>query len=70
MIVVVLSLFMVFTTGQRENTDKLDVNALQELADTIHSQYYFYDDKQLDSEKLQDAAMRGMISKLDDPYAQ
>lgn len=70
MIVVVLSLFMVFTTGQRENTDKLDVNALQELADTIHSQYYFYDDKQLDSEKLQDAALRGMISKLDDPYAQ
>jgi carboxyl-terminal processing protease len=69
-IVVVLSLFMVFTTGQRENADKLDVNALQELADTIHSQYYFYDDKQLDSEKLQDAAMRGMISKLDDPYAQ
>jgi len=69
-IVVVLSLFMVFTTGQRENADKLDVNALQELADTIHSQYFFYDDKELDSEKLQDAAMRGMISKLDDPYAQ
>ena len=61
---------MVFTTGQRENADKLDVNALQELADTIHSQYFFYDDKELDSEKLQDAAMRGMISKLDDPYAQ
>ncbi|MBA4347947.1 MAG: hypothetical protein C0413_03745 [Clostridiales bacterium] len=47
-IVVVLSLFMVFTTGQREKTDKLDTGALQELADTIHSQYFFYEDKELD----------------------
>jgi carboxyl-terminal processing protease len=66
----VLSLFMVFTTGQREKTDKLDTGALQELADTIQSQYFFYEDKELDNEKLLDAAMRGMISKLDDPYAQ
>lgn len=70
MIVVVLSLFMVFTAGQRGNTDQLDTGALQELADTIHSQYYFYEDKGLDSKQLEDAAMRGMISKLDDPYAQ
>jgi len=68
--VVALSLFMVFTTGQRNQTEKLDLNAVQELADTIHSQYYFYDDKQLDNDKLKEAALRGMISKLDDPYAQ
>mgnify|MGYP003584955707 CR=1 FL=1 len=67
---VALSLFMVFTTGQRNQTEKLDLNAVQELAYTIHSQYYFYDDKQLDNDKLKEAALRGMISKLDDPYAQ
>jgi len=61
---------MVFTTGQREETDTLDISAVQELAETIKSQYYFYEDKELDDDKLLDAAMRGMITKLDDPYAQ
>ena len=61
---------MVFTSSQRASTDTLDISAIQELADTIKSQYYFYEDKELDKDKLLDAAMRGMITKLDDPYAQ
>lgn len=59
-----------YVLGNRNSTNSLDSSALQELADTIDSQYYFYDDKQLDNDKLLDAAMRGMVSKLDDPYAQ
>ncbi len=66
----VLVFAMVYTMGQRNETDTLDTKALQEMADTIQHQYYFYDDKEIDNEKLKDAAMRGMISKLDDPYAQ
>ncbi len=69
-IVLILVFAMVFTMGQRGKTDSLDSAALQELYETIHSQYYFYDEKELDSDKLLDAAMRGMIGKLDDPYAQ
>ncbi len=68
-IVLMLALGLVFTLG-RGAQDKTDLSALQALAETIQSQYYFYDDKQLDDEKLLDAAMRGMISELDDPYAQ
>jgi len=59
-----------YVLGNRNSTNSLDSSALQELADTIDSQYYFYDDKELDNDKLLDAAMRGMVSKLDDPYAQ
>ncbi|PKM40672.1 MAG: hypothetical protein CVV04_05630 [Firmicutes bacterium HGW-Firmicutes-9] len=70
MIVVVLSLFMVYQSGQQKQTKALNVSALQELANTIQSQYFFYEEKELDSEKLLDAAMRGMITKLEDPYAQ
>ena len=69
-IVAILSVALVFVTGQRSSTDTLNTSALEELASTIQSQYYFYDDKQLDNDKLLDAAMRGMITKLDDPYAQ
>jgi carboxyl-terminal processing protease len=70
LIVVVLSLFMVYQSGQQKQTKALNVSALQELANTIQSQYFFYEEKELDSEKLLDAAMRGMITKLEDPYAQ
>ena len=59
-----------FFITQRGETEALNTSALQELATTIQSQYYFYDDKKLDNDKLLDAAMRGMVSKLDDPYAQ
>lgn len=59
-----------YVLGNHNSTNSLDSSALQELADTIDSQYYFYDDKELDNDKLLDAAMRGMVSKLDDPYAQ
>ena len=69
-IVAVLSLSLVFFTEQRSSADSLGASALEELASTIQSQYYFYDEKELDQEKLLDAAMRGMITKLDDPYAQ
>lgn len=65
-----LSLSLVFVMGQRDKADALNTGALQELASTIQSQYYYYDEKQLDNDKLLTAAMRGMISNLDDPYAQ
>ncbi len=66
----VLTVAFLFVQDNRKASDALDSAALQELADTIHSQYYFYEDKKLDNDKLLDAAMRGMVSKLDDPYAQ
>ena len=68
--VVVLTLSLVFFMGQRNEKELLSTSALEELAATIQSKYYFYEDKELDNEKLQDAAMRGMITELDDPYAQ
>ena len=66
----VLTVALLFVQDNHKAADVLDTAALQELADTIHSQYYFYDDKELDNDKLLDAAMRGMVTKLDDPYAQ
>lgn len=59
-----------YMLGSHRPANAIDSSALQELADTIDSQYYFYDDKKLDNDQLLDAAMRGMVSKLDDPYAQ
>lgn len=69
-IIVVLSFSLIFVLGERKMAEAVDVSPLQDLAETIHSQYYFYDDKKLDGEKLVDSAMRGMITSLDDPYAQ
>ena len=69
-IIAVLSLSLVFVINERNNEQNLNVAALTELADTIDSQYYFYDDKELDGDKLVEGAIRGMISTLDDPYAQ
>ena len=66
----VLSLSLVFLLVHREEPQTDSFAALDELASTIQSQYYFYDDKKLDNDKLLDAAMRGMINQLDDPYAQ
>ena len=68
--ITLLAVSLMYVLGNRNSTNSLDSSALQELADTIDSQYYFYDDKELDNDKLLDAAMRGMVSKLDDPYAQ
>ena len=48
----------------------MDVTAIQDLAEAIRSEYYFYDDKQLDEQKLVTGAMRGMVGTLDDPYSQ
>lgn len=48
----------------------MDLSPLKDLAQTIKSEYYYYDEKNLDAGKLVDGAMRGMISELDDPYAQ
>jgi carboxyl-terminal processing protease len=68
--VLTLSLSLVFVLGQRDKADELNTGALQELAATIRSQYFYYEEKELDNDKLLAAAMRGMITKLDDPYAQ
>ena len=69
-VIVVLTVALLFVQDNQKAADALDSSALQELADTIHSQYYFFEDKKLDNDKLLDAAMRGMVTKLDDPYAQ
>ena len=69
-IIVVLSFSLIFVLGERKATEVVDVSPLQDLAQTIRNQYYFYEDKELDNEKLVDSAMRGMITSLEDPYAQ
>jgi len=69
-IIAVLSASLVFVINERNAEQAVDVTALQELAEIIQSEYYFYDDDELDGETLVDSAMRGMIDALDDPYAQ
>ena len=59
-----------FVINERNVGEALNLPAMQELAQTIRSEYYYYDEKQLDNDQLTDGAMRGMIAKLDDPYAQ
>jgi carboxyl-terminal processing protease len=65
-----LSAALVITLRTLDNTETLDLSPLQQLAQTIESEYYYYDDKALNGGELVDAAMRGMVTKLDDPYAQ
>ena len=69
-IVAILSVSLVFMLGEQSTAKELDVSLLQELADTIRSNYFFFEDLGLDNDQLLEAAMRGMISRLDDPYAQ
>ncbi len=69
-IIAALSFSLVFVLNERSTPETLDLSSLETLAKTIQKQYFFYDDKSLDSEKLTDGAKRGMISELDDPYAQ
>ncbi len=54
-----------WTAGRADGAE-----AFTELADTIRSEYYYYDEKGLSDEALLDAAMRGMVGSLGDPYAQ
>jgi len=56
--------------NERNQERAVDVSAVQNLAEAIRSEYYFYDDKQLDEQKLVTGAMRGMVGTLDDPYSQ
>ena len=70
LIIVALSFSLLFVLNERNSAQAVDVSPLEDLAQTIQSQYYFYDDKKLDNSKLVDSAMRGMIQSLDDPYAQ
>lgn len=69
-IIAVLSASLVFVIGERNAEQSVDVTALQELADVIQSEFYFYEENELDGEALVDGAMRGMINALDDPYAE
>lgn len=69
-IIAVLSASLVFVINERNAEQAVDVTALKELAGIIQSEYYFYEDDELDDEALVDGAMRGMIDALDDPYAQ
>jgi len=69
-IIVILSFSLVFVLNERSAMDTVDLSPLQDLAQTIQSEYYYYDEKELDADQLVDGAMRGMISELDDPYAQ
>lgn len=69
-IIAVLSFTLVFVLNERAAEQSADLTPLAELAETIQSQYYFYDEDGLDGEQLVDGAMRGMVDTLDDPYAQ
>jgi len=69
-IIVVLSFTLVFVLNERTAEQGVDLAPLAELAETIQSQFYFYDEDGLDGEQLVDGAMRGMVDTLDDPYAQ
>ncbi|MEN6564265.1 MAG: S41 family peptidase [Christensenella sp.] len=68
--IAILTFTLAFVLNERNNERMVDVTALQDLAQTIQSEYYFYDEKKLDDTKLIDGAMRGMIGTLDDTYAQ
>lgn len=61
---------LAFVLNERSQERAVDVSAVQNLAEAIRSEYYFYDDKQLDEQKLVTGAMRGMVGTLDDPYSQ
>lgn len=69
-IIAALSFSLVFMLSERGFSSTLDVSAVEDLAYTIQSEYFFYDDKELDDSKLVDGAMSGMIATLDDPYAE
>ncbi len=69
-IIAMLSFALMFVLSERSASQTVDVSAVQDLAQTIRADYFFYDDKELSDSKLVDGAMRGMISTLDDPYAQ
>ena len=69
-IIAMLSFALMFVLSDRAGTQTVDISAVQDLAQTIRSDYFFYEDKELSDSKLVDGAMRGMISTLDDPYAQ
>lgn len=69
-IIAILSFTLAFVLNERNNARAVDVSALQNLAQTIRSEYFFYEEKELDESKLIDGAMRGMVGTLDDAYAQ
>lgn len=68
-VIAVLSFALIYVVGAQRGAGT-DVSAVEELAETIRDQYYYFSEKGLDGEKLVDGAMRGMIGTLDDPYAQ
>ncbi len=69
-VILALSASLVFVLGERDASETVDLSPLKDLAQTIQSEYYYFDEKNLDAGKLVDGAMRGMITELDDPYAQ
>ncbi len=69
-IIAILTFTLAFVLNERNQERAVDVSAVQNLAEAIRSEYYFYDDKQLDEQKLVTGAMRGMVGTLDDPYSQ
>ena len=69
-IIAILTFTLAFVLNERNQERAVDVSAVQDLAEAIRSEYYFYDDKQLDEQKLVTGAMRGMVGTLDDPYSQ
>jgi carboxyl-terminal processing protease len=69
-IIAILTFSLAFVLNERAGDKAVDVTAVQDLAETIRSEYFFYSDKELDETALVDGAMRGMINTLDDPYAQ
>lgn len=49
-----------------KNTEDLDMSLFYEVLDKVNSDYY--DTKQIDSQKIVDGAVAGMLQSLDDPY--
>ena len=69
-IIAILTFTLAFVLNERNQERAVDVSAVQNLAEAIRSEYYFYDEKKLDEQTLVNGAMRGMVGTLDDPYSQ
>ena len=51
-------------------TGKNAAQAVTEMENTIKKYFYFYEEEKLSEDDLTESALRGMVSELNDPYAQ
>ncbi len=71
-IIAALAFGMVFAYREQRalQENAIDSALLREVAETIDERFYFFDENGVSNEKLTESAVRGMVSALDDPYAQ